>query len=102
MRFNKGLRPLSVSQMQRKNEWMISMTYAEVKWSGKEDSNLRPLPPEGGSPDGIARFSVLSGASNVLSDGTCSLAVHGARFTLNLNPCLSANRALALRAGEVG
>lgn len=75
-----------------------------LKWSGKEDSNLRPLPPEGGSPDGIARFSVLSGAANVLFDGTCSLVVHGARFTLNLNPCLStADRVLAsYRAGEVG
>ena len=40
MRFNKNRRPLST--MGRK--WRKS-------WSGREDSNLRPLPPENAAPD---------------------------------------------------
>jgi hypothetical protein len=59
-------------------------------WSGREDSNLRPLPPEGVSPVRIRRFSVVSHAQAGAPSASCCHAVHGARFNMNLGHCLSA------------
>lgn len=48
-------------------------------WSGREDSNLRPLPPEGGSPRltpwNTARPGLLGGSY----PSVCSRSVHGIR-----------------------
>jgi hypothetical protein len=57
-------------------------------WSGKLDSNQRPLPPERVSPRRIGCFLTISSGGKVLSDGPCSRIVHGPRFNVNLNPCL--------------
>jgi hypothetical protein len=57
-------------------------------WSGREDSNLRPLPPEGVAPRLTrARFAISSGnriAPKQIRFGTVSAR----RFNLNLGPCL--------------
>ena len=57
-----------------------------LKWSGKEDSNLRPLPPEDAEPVSTRRFSVPFVAVGVLSDGVCSRLIHGQRFMLFHRP----------------
>jgi hypothetical protein len=57
-------------------------------WSGREDSNLRPLPPEGVAPERIRCFPTAFPRRVMLSDGQCSFLVHGRRFKLNLGPCL--------------
>jgi hypothetical protein len=58
------------------------------RWSGREDSNLRPLPPERVSPSGTRCFLEVFSGGPMRSDGRCSFPVPGARFTANLNPCL--------------
>lgn len=57
-------------------------------WSGREDSNLRPLPPEGVAPERIRCFLTAFTRRNLRSDRRCSFLVHGRRFKVNLGPCL--------------
>lgn len=59
-------------------------------WSGRLDSNQRPLPPERTAPTRTPRFSVVSHRAKALSNAPCSRPVHGQRFAANL-------RALSLR-----
>jgi hypothetical protein len=61
-------------------------------WSGREDSNLRPLPPEGVAPSRARCFSAVFPRGDLRSGGQCSLGVHGKRFTVNLGPCLYGGR----------
>ena len=46
-----------------------------IYWSGREDSNLRPLPPEGVSPRRTRCFPVLFHGSAMSSDSLCSCTV---------------------------
>lgn len=48
-------------------------------WSGREDSNLRPLPPEDATPDCTRRFSVVRRRHLVAFRGACSRLIHGFR-----------------------
>ncbi len=56
------------------------------QWSGKEDSNLRPLPPEGTGPPVLRRISVATRRTRPSHSGTDSLSVPGARFIADLRP----------------
>ena len=64
-------------------------------WSGKRDSNLRPLPPEDAAPAGTRRFSVVSAAPVVLFRGAGCHAVHGARFICVPRPLFTTERSRA-------
>jgi hypothetical protein len=57
-------------------------------WSGREDSNLRPLPPEGVAPRRIRCFSAVFPGRSIPSVRRCSRLVAGRRFSANLGPCL--------------
>jgi hypothetical protein len=57
-------------------------------WSGREDSNLRPLPPEGAAPERIRWFLTVFPERLLSSGGRCSRLFHGRRFGVNLGPCL--------------
>ena len=70
-------RPLSILSLKRLKNW-----------SGKEDSNLRPLPPEDASPLGIRRFSVVRGAVCLSRNDVCSRLVSGLGSLRALGPCL--------------
>lgn len=74
-----NLRPLSFAPMRRAEN-------RQICWSGKEDSNLRPLPPEGCYPSVSAHFPVHFAYRRLSSGGPCSLLVHGRRFNLILQP----------------
>jgi len=58
--------------------------FCEIKWSGREDSNLRPLPPENGCPAVTQRFFVASAmaACHKLAHVPVSLPVGGSGRTL--------------------
>lgn len=58
--------------------------FQSFKWSGREDSNLRPLPPEGVSPRRTRRFSVGSVSERGASACVCSRLIHGRGSTANL------------------
>ena len=62
--------------------------YSRKRWSGREDSNLRPLPPEGVSPSRAWRFTAVILWQTLRSEGLCSFPVHGLNLGLNLGPCL--------------
>ncbi len=53
-------------------------------WSGREDSNLRPLPPEGVAPDLIPLFSVMPPCGDGSLGRLCSRRRIGRRFKANL------------------
>lgn len=59
-----------------------------IKWSGREDSNLRPLPPEGVGPSRMRWFLGIPLLRHLRSSGRCSFPVHGLNLFLNLGPCL--------------
>ena len=46
MRFNVRLAPLSADERQTTKNPRFPEGFLLENWSGKEDSNLRPLPPE--------------------------------------------------------
>jgi len=56
------------------------------QWSGREDSNLRPLPPERISPSRTRARPVTFQSARLPSSGACSRAVPGARFKTSLRP----------------
>jgi hypothetical protein len=58
----------------------------EIAWSGREDSNLRPLPPEDGSPPVTARISADVSRTDAAHSGVCSRLIHGLRSKANLRP----------------
>jgi hypothetical protein len=60
--------------------------FRETCWSGREDSNLRPLPPERIAPARTRRFSALSYGDDLPSGGACSRLIHGRRFAVNFRP----------------
>jgi hypothetical protein len=66
----------------------------DKKWSGKEDSNLRPLPPENGSPASTWHFLVGVWRTRAAHYAVCSYGVHGRSHLANLRPlsCLSLMR----------
>jgi hypothetical protein len=55
-------------------------------WSGREDSNLRPLPPEGVAPRRIRCFAMAFQEGSVASDCLCSRSVHGLNLIRWLRP----------------
>jgi hypothetical protein len=55
-------------------------------WSGREDSNLRPLPPEGVAPRRIRCFSTVFPEASMRSGGLCSRSVHGLNLIQWLRP----------------
>jgi hypothetical protein len=63
--------------------------FSASNWSGREDSNLRPLPPEGGAPARIRCFAMAFQESPVASDGPCSRLVAGVNLGLNFRPLCS-------------
>jgi hypothetical protein len=56
-------------------------------WSGKEDSNLRPLPPENVAPDGTRRFSASFRGAHLSQNGVCSRMVLAGGSLRALGPC---------------
>ena len=72
-----------------------------LNWSGREDSNLRPLPPEGVSPSVTQRFSVVRGLKGGAYPCVRSRAVHARRFGLNLEHCLSGPARLPSRGASL-
>jgi hypothetical protein len=60
-----------------------------ISWSGREDSNLRPLPPEDADPVFIRRFSVVFRAFPLLSSGLESRFVRGRGSKPNLGALFS-------------
>lgn len=76
---------------------------AEDVWSGREDSNLRPLPPEDDDPAGMWQFFAAYCADGTLFTGVCSLTVPRRGSFRALNPCLRVteiNRLSVTHAGE--
>lgn len=59
-----------------------------IKWSGREDSNLRPLPPERNGPSVTRWFIKDSSRRGLWSDGERSFPVPAMNLFLNLGPCL--------------
>ena len=55
-------------------------------WSGREDSNLRPLPPERKAPSRTRWHLAASPLGEMLSGGACSRGVPGSGFTVSLQP----------------
>lgn len=82
-------RPLSVVMGFSHNQNGITKHSKALNWSGKEDSNLRPLPPEDASPLGIRRFSVVRGAVCLSRNDVCSWLVSGLGSLRALGPCLA-------------
>ncbi len=62
------------------------MDINDLYWSGREDSNLRPLPPERIAPERTQAFKTAFPDGPLSLDGTGSHAVHGRRFKLNFRP----------------
>jgi hypothetical protein len=67
---------------------VYGISHRRNRWSGREDSNLRPLPPERVAPRRTRCFSKVFPQRAVRSDGRCSRLFHGRRFNVNLGPCL--------------
>ena len=76
--------------------------FCGFKWSGREDSNLRPLPPEDAAPDGTRRFSVLSQGGGVSFDAACSRFLPKKGSDRTLDPCLSHPSELIDRSWALG
>lgn len=57
-------------------------------WSGKEDSNLRPLPPEDVAPDVTRRISVVLSRTDGAHGAVCSSLVHAKGSIRTFGPCL--------------
>jgi hypothetical protein len=64
----------------------IVLEIASSLWSGRLDSNQRPLPPERIAPRLTRRFSVLSSGDGLPSGGACSRFAPTSRFTVNFQP----------------
>jgi hypothetical protein len=62
--------------------------FRQIKWSGKEDSNLRPLPPENGSPAVTRRISVATRRTKAAPDSPCSRLVPQRGSYRTFGPCL--------------
>ena len=60
-------------------------------WSGKEDSNLRPLPPEGGGPAFTRRIPVIACFTRTAYSRVCSPFIHGIGSKRTFDPCLNAS-----------
>jgi len=67
----------------------VSRETPQKSWSGKEDSNLRPLPPEDASPRVTPRFSVDVWRIRPAPGGICSLAVRRSGSFRAFGPCLA-------------
>jgi len=65
VRFNLWLGALSVPLKKRRK-----------CWSGREDSNLRPLPPEDAAPQRKWRKTVVSARRSLSNNGICSRSIH--------------------------
>jgi len=72
----------------------------ESNWSGKEDSNLRPLPPEDVSPALLRWFYVGLRRKRALFDGLCSRLIPGNGSYRTLEHCLSGRRYFARRSSS--
>jgi hypothetical protein len=81
MRFNKDRQPLS----QNGRKWLKT-------WSGREDSNLRPLPPEDDAPALIRLFSAPSDTMVGSYGDVCSHLFTAQGSNRTSNPCLRAYR----------
>ena len=64
----------------------------ESTWSGREDSNLRPLPPEDERYDRMAMFSLTFFVGIILFFDVSYQGTYGPRFKLNLGPLSSVRR----------
>jgi hypothetical protein len=64
----------------------------ENAWSGREDSNLRPLPPEDAGPGVTARVSVGFRRTLTASVGLCSRLIPPKGSERAFDPCLNRNR----------
>ena len=77
------------------------LVFTGEKWSGREDSNLRPLPPEDNSPSRTPQFSVgfawVTGAYACV----CSRFLHGGGSISNLRALSLLWRGL-LSLGAIG
>jgi hypothetical protein len=69
----------------------------ENQWSGREDSNLRPLPPEDVSPRRTRRIYGVVGYTQGASDAACSRVVPLKGSDRTLGHCL----AMTSRQSEV-
>ena len=58
-----------------------------INWSGREDSNLRPLPPENDTPSRIGRLSVALDCTGQRFDAICSRFGHGRGSLRTLEHC---------------
>jgi hypothetical protein len=65
------------------------MAYMKTNWSGKEDSNLRPLPPEGASPAITRRFTVAQRRKWSAYDRVCSRLILAGSSSRGFGPCPS-------------
>lgn len=63
--------------------------FCEANWSGKRDSNPRPLPPEDVAPAATWRFSVAAQRTTSAPGAACSRSVHGGGSHRTSNPCLA-------------
>ena len=72
------------------------------QWSGREDSNLRPLPPEDGVPRVTERISgvVCFGVPHMVTFR--SVHEHGLGSNRTFGPCLSLPNQAALAMGLEG
>lgn len=73
-----------------------------VSWSGKEDSNLRPLPPESITPRFLWRFPVGSRRKLTAYRGVCSCRVHGGGSIRAEGHCLRLALIVAAVASGMG
>jgi hypothetical protein len=67
----------------------VSRFSAVCAWSGREDSNLRPLPPERNAPRRIRCFAMAFQEGPVASGDLCSRLVAGVNLGLNFRPLCS-------------
>ena len=66
--------------------WQEEHSKIRNYWSGREDSNLRPLPPEYGDHQRTRCFFVVSPIDRTAFERTVSRCVLGSRFNLNRRP----------------
>lgn len=66
-----------------------------LNWSGKEDSNLRPLPPEDADPASTRRFSVTRRGVWPSYDRICSCLIPARGSDRGSDPCPSSPKAPA-------
>jgi hypothetical protein len=85
-----NLEPMSLSSIAKplvRLEWLKTLGKNRANWSGKEDSNLRPLPPEDASPERMARVTVASGGAEVPFGAACSQHVPRRGSNRAFDPC---------------